>query len=78
MFCLRLILAARVFQNGAFFLLDDALLHSDWQRRKQAVDILWETVKQGHQIIYFTMDDYTKSLFLEKAGRGSEFKLIEL
>lgn len=63
-----------------FFLLDDPLLHTDWQRRPQAVKTLMKLVSEKKwQVIYLTSDDYTRQLICtEGKSLGEEFCLIEL
>lgn len=50
-----------------FLILDDAFQHSDWIRRVQLVDTLFDLANDGWQIIYFTMDDHIRTLFESKA-----------
>ena len=63
----------------AFLILDDAFQHSDWPRRTNLLDQMLRLVKSGWQVLYFTMDDHIRDLFL-KAGEkmGDRFKILEL
>lgn len=63
----------------AFLLLDDAFQHSDWLRRPNLVDHLFNLVENGWQVFYFTMDDHIRDLFLTKGKKiGEKFKYQEL
>jgi len=76
---LRLGIARRRASKEIFFILDDALLHTDWQRRPQAVDAFIHLAQRGWQLIYFTMDDYTRDLFKSSASSLKDnFQLIEI
>lgn len=67
MLSFRVSLLRNVFKGGMpFIILDDALQHSDYQRRVKLVDELYKLSQEGLQIIYFTMDDHIKSLFKSK------------
>lgn len=64
----------------AFLILDDAFQHADWKRRERLLDQVVELGQSGWQILYFTMDDHLRDLFVE-AGEsrfGEEFHFIEL
>ena len=61
---LRLGFAANLFKDDQLFLiLDDAFQHSDWTRRKNLVQQMFQLASNGWQIVYFTMDDHIKGLF---------------
>jgi len=78
---LRIGLASRLFAGQPLFLiLDDAFQHSDWQRRPGMVDEVLRLAKTGWQIIYLTMDDHLRDLFLEKTPKelGDDFLPISL
>ncbi len=66
-------------KDRAFFILDDAFQHSDYDRRPLIVKSLVNLAKDNWQIIYLTMDDNIKELF-EIYGKDLEdqYKLIEL
>lgn len=63
-----------------FLILDDAFQHSDWQRRQQLVMRVIDMAKTGWQILYLTMDDHLRNLFLEAGERlfPKEFKSYTL
>ena len=76
---IRASLSLRVCGKEMFFLLDDPLLHTDWERRPKAVDAFLELVKNNWQVIYLTLDDYTKDIICSKAKvLKDNFKFIEL
>jgi len=56
--------------NTAFFILDDAFQHSDWDRRELLLEQVIDLTRSGWQIIYFTMDDHIRKLF-QKYGKGN-------
>ncbi len=66
-------------KDSAFFILDDAFQHSDYDRRPFIVQSLINLAKNNWQIIYLTMDDHIKNLF-ERYSQclGDKYKLIEL
>lgn len=65
-------------KDSLFIILDDAFQYSDWDRRANLVEQTTALVKEGWQVLYFTMDDNIKARF-EDAGKGDkDFKLIEL
>jgi len=75
---IRASLSLRVCGKEMFFLLDDPLLHTDWERRPKAVEAFLELVKKNWQVIYLTLDDYTKDIICSKAkALGDNFKFIE-
>lgn len=78
LFALRVSLAKKIMNDSAFFILDDAFQHSDYDRRPKLVDQLFDLSDAGWQIIYLTMDDHIKNLFLEKASHRDHFKQIAL
>ncbi len=78
---LRLGFAARVCGGDPLFLiLDDAFQHSDWQRREALVQSTLDLAKAGWQILYLSMDDHIRDLYLKiaKPALKKGFKLIEL
>jgi len=78
---LRLGIASNISGGEPLFLiLDDAFQHSDWDRRESLVTITVELAKSGWQVIYLTMDDHIRDLYLKvgKAGLKSKFKSITL
>jgi uncharacterized protein YhaN len=78
---LRIAFAARVSKNeNLFFILDDAFQYSDWERRELLVDKMIDLAKHDWQVIYFSMDDHIRDLFVKKAGKAFKdgFRLIEI
>jgi predicted nucleic acid-binding Zn-ribbon protein len=78
---LRIAFAARVSKNDTlFFILDDAFQYSDWERRELLVDKMIDLAKHDWQVIYFSMDDHIRDLFVKKAGKvfKDEFRLITI
>jgi uncharacterized protein YhaN len=78
---LRLGLAATLCgRETLFLLLDDAFQHSDWRRRDALVEQAVAAVREGWQVIYFTMDDDIRRRFLEASAQlpSDQFRLIEL
>jgi len=63
-----------------FLVLDDAFQYADWERRSQLVDEVAGLTESGWQIIYLTMDDHLRDLFLEtgNAQFGEAFSHMEL
>jgi len=63
-----------------FIILDDAFQHSDWERRESLVKVTVDLAKNGWQIIYLTMDDHIRDLFLKmgKAALSKKFAFFEL
>ncbi len=63
-----------------FLILDDAFQHSDWQKREILVEKLAEISNSGWQVIYFTMDNHIRDLFIKTAQKYSNlnFKNISL
>ena len=65
---LRMGISSHCFQGQSMFLvLDDAFQHSDWNRREFLINSIMDVAKSGWQIIYMTMDDNIRDLFMEKA-----------
>jgi uncharacterized protein YhaN len=78
---LRLGIASQVSGgNPLFLILDDAFQHSDWDRRKALVESTLGLAQSGWQILYLTMDDHIRDLFLKevKPKLKKDFKLIQL
>lgn len=63
-----------------FLILDDAFQHSDWSRREALVQSVLDLAQNGWQILYLTMDDHIRDLFLKvvKPALKKDFKLIQL
>ena len=78
LFALRVSLAKKILNDSAFFIFDDAFQHSDYDRRPKLVDQLFDLSDAGWQIIYLTMDDHIRNLFLEKASHRNHFKHLVL
>jgi uncharacterized protein YhaN len=78
---LRLGIASNICGGEPLFLiLDDAFQHSDWDRRESLVEETVNLAKSGWQVIYLTMDDHIRDLYL-KAGKTSlknQFKIFNL
>lgn len=66
--------------NPLFLILDDAFQHSDWQRREALVQTTLNLAKSGWQILYLSMDDHIRDLYLSevKPALKKDFKMIEL
>lgn len=66
--------------NPLFLVLDDAFQHSDWQRREALIESTLNLARSGWQILYLSMDDHIRQLFLEKVKPAlkKDFKLIQL
>jgi len=65
---LRLGIASQVSGGEPLFLiLDDAFQHSDWQRRESLVETTVELAKHGWQVIYLSMDEHIRDLFIKFA-----------
>lgn len=78
---LRLGLAAQISGGRPLFLiLDDAFQHSDWQRREALVESALHLAEGGWQILYFSMDDHIRDLFLamSQSALQEECQLIAL
>ena len=80
MLAIRMGFAKKLFAGeNAFFILDDAFQHTDWERRVLIVDSLVELAKGGWQVIYLTMDDHIRDLFDAKGKvLGGDYKKILL
>lgn len=78
LFALRVTLAEKILGDKAFFILDDAFQHSDYDRRPKLIDQLFTLADEGWQIIYLTMDDNIRNLFLEKTSLRNHFNEIIL
>ena len=78
---LRLGIASHICGGEPLFLiLDDAFQHSDWQRREKLVGTTLDLARSGWQILYLSMDDHIRDLFLKvvKPALKKDFKLIQL
>ncbi len=64
----------------AFLILDDAFQHADWDRRERLLGQVIDLAQSGWQILYFTMDDHLRDLFVEagEAHFGEGFHFVEL
>lgn len=66
-------------QDSAFLILDDAFQHSDYVKRPILVKTLFQLANDGWQIIYLTMDDHIRDLFLEiSKTKANNLKEISL
>ncbi len=65
-------------EDGLFLILDDAFIFSDNFRKKNILKTLEKLVGKNWQILYFTMDTFTKNLFLKEYGERKDFKIFEL
>ncbi len=77
---LRMGFASRILKDKNMFLIfDDAFQYSDYERRENLVEKISNLVRNGWQVIYFTMDDHIKDL-LENKGKefGKNYKYFEL
>ncbi len=63
----RAALEAADLEEAGFFLLDDAFLTADWQRRERLVGAAAGLAEEGWQVVYLTCDDHLRDLF-ETAG----------
>jgi uncharacterized protein YhaN len=63
-----------------FIILDDAFQHSDWERRKSLVQTTVQLATRGWQVIYLSMDDHIRDLYLEiaKPVLKRKFKYFDL
>jgi uncharacterized protein YhaN len=78
---LRLGIASQICGGDPLFLiLDDAFQHSDWQRREALVKSTLSLARSGWQILYLSMDDHIRDLFLKiiKPALKKDFKLFQL
>lgn len=79
MLALRIGFITHFLKNAtAFFILDDAFQHSDYERRELLVKSLFNLAKRGWQTIYFSMDDHIRSLFKKYSKNFPDFKEIVL
>ncbi len=81
MLALRLGFGSKIADNEPLFLiLDDAFQHCDWKKREILVGRLAEASKEGWQIIYLTMDDHIRGLFVNAREENSELdcRIIDL
>ncbi len=60
--------AAELGEPG-FFLLDDAFLTADWERRERLVEAAAGLAEEGWQVVYLTCDDHLRGLFEEAGAR---------
>jgi uncharacterized protein YhaN len=78
---LRLGIASQLCAGDTLFLiLDDAFQHSDWQRRIALVESTVALAKDGWQVIYLSMDEHIRDLFLHiaKPALKKDFLQINL
>jgi len=68
LFSLRLSILKGALPEGGFFVLDDAFLTSDYERRRKLVKICRDLSCQKWQILYFTVDDHLRDLFSQICG----------
>lgn len=59
-------------EGGGFFLLDDAFLTADWERRGRLVSAMETLSADGWQVIYLTCDDHLRDLFVDCGARLHE------
>ncbi|MFW6010666.1 MAG: ATP-binding protein, partial [Gemmatimonadota bacterium] len=59
-------------EGGGFFLLDDAFLTADWERRGRLVSAMETLSTDGWQVIYLTCDDHLRNLFIDAGARLHE------
>lgn len=59
-------------EGGGFFLLDDAFLTADWERRERLVSVMETLSADGWQVVYLTCDDHLRSLFVEAGAKLHE------
>ena len=77
---LRIGMAKHWFKKDELFLiLDDAFIHSDYNRRPKLIDKMLELAKNGWQIICFTFDDNIRNLIDKKVKNlKNEYKFLNL
>lgn len=68
LFSLRLSILRKALPGGGFFILDDAFLTSDYERREKLVQLCQDLSYHGWQILYFTVDDHLRDLFSQICG----------
>lgn len=78
LFALRVTLAEKILDDKAFFILDDAFQHSDYDRRPKLIDQVFSLADRGWQIIYLTMDKHIQNLFRDRASNRQDFNEIVL
>ncbi len=78
LFALRVTLAEKILGDKAFLILDDAFQHSDYDRRPRLIDQLFTLADDGWQIIYLTMDDNIRDIFINKGVKREDYKMIGL
>lgn len=78
LFALRVTLAEKILDDKAFFILDDAFQHSDYDRRPKLIDQVFSLADKGWQIIYLTMDEHIQKLFSDRASNRQDFNEIVL
>lgn len=68
---LRMGFAAQLLgEERLFLLLDDAFQYADWERRERLVERVIALVKDGWQVLYFTMDDHLRELFKRRGKKA--------
>ena len=73
---LRMGFASRILGHEcAFMILDDSFQHSDWKRRELMLDQVIYLTQYGWQVVYFSMDDHLRDLFLSRFSErlGKDF-----
>jgi hypothetical protein len=66
-------------KDELFLILDDAFIHSDYNRRPKLIDKMLELAKNGWQIICFTFDDNIRNLIDKKVKNlKNEYKFLNL
>lgn len=64
MLILRTVLSKRILGDvRPFFIYDDSIQHTDYERRKRLIDTMKTISEEGIQVTYFTMDDHIKNTF---------------
>ena len=78
LFALRVTLAEKILDDKAFFILDDAFQHSDYDRRPKLIDQVFSLADRGWQIIYLTMDKHIRDVFTNKGVKREDYLMKEL
>lgn len=78
LFALRVTLAEKILDDKAFFILDDAFQHSDYDRRPKLIDQVFSLADRGWQIIYLTMDEHIRDVFTNKGVKREDYLMKEL
>ncbi|HPX46477.1 MAG TPA: AAA family ATPase [Bacteroidales bacterium] len=78
LFALRVTLAEKILDDKAFFILDDAFQHSDYDRRQKLIDQVFSLADRGWQIIYLTMDEHIRDVFTNKGVKREDYLMKEL